>query len=225
MTVKSADPSVAFLIESEMKDWEIPPTDVPMLLAQTARSLDTVTKLTQYEDEKANRLLTAVAFISAFVATLFGTIPNRFPPGSITKLWHDGIHVRAVVLGCVYGLFCLYGLLIGIGVAMIIHGVRPRFIVPRGWVSGKKPKSLLFFQRIAETDPAQWAQSYCQTSARDVESTYIKNSIVETYLISQKIGLKVKWLKRGVGFFFAGALVVITLVGVIVFSLVTTAAP
>ena len=154
------EPNVPVLIGSELEGWTVVPNDLPLFLAQPARSLDTVTKLTQYEDEKANRLLTAIAFISAFVATLFGTIPSRFPPGSIVKLWHEGIHVRAVALGAVYGFFCLYAVLIGIGVAMIVHGVRPRFVNPRGWRSGTKPKSLLFFQGIAETDPVKWAQAY-----------------------------------------------------------------
>src|ERR1700748_1466603 len=105
------------MIESQLENWVVAESDMPQLLTQTARSLDTVTKLTQYEDEKANRLLTAIAFISAFVASLFATIPNRFPPGSIGVLWKEGIHARAIVLGSVYVLFCAYSVLVGIGVA------------------------------------------------------------------------------------------------------------
>ena len=107
MTPKTLTPVVPAAIESQLNDWNVDPSDMSQLLTQTARSLDTVTKLTQYEDEKANRLLSAIAFLSAFVASLFATIPNRFPPGSICKLWNEGIHARSILLGSVYELVCM----------------------------------------------------------------------------------------------------------------------
>jgi hypothetical protein len=178
------DAPVAIL--AELEEWKVDSTTVQVLLAQTARSLDTVTKLTQYEDEKANRLLTAIAFISAFVASLFATIPNRFPPGSIGVLWKEGIHARAIVLGSVYVLFCAYSVLVGIGVAMIVHAVRPRFEEPKAWKSGNKPKSLLFFQRIIEADPAEWVRAFSQATSDELSLAYIKNAVFETISLPRK---------------------------------------
>jgi hypothetical protein len=194
-------------------------------LSQTARSLDTVTKLTQYEDEKANRLLTAIAFLSAFVATLFATIPSRFPPGSIDKLWNEGLHVRSMLLRADYGLFCLYAVLVSVGVSMILYAVQPRFNVPKQTKSKKGPKSLLFFQFIIETAPEEWGKAFSDLTSHDLEMRYVKNSIVETYLVAQKIPLKIKWVKRGVRCFVAAALVVTGLACSIIVTLVTTAAP
>lgn len=225
MSAQSRKSSVASLIGAELDGWVASQGDLSLLLVQTARSLETVTKLTQYEDEKANRLLTAIAFVSAFVATLFATIPSRFPPGSITLLWSQSIHYRAVVLASVYVLFCIYAVLIGLGVAFIVHGVRPRFMTPKDWRSGEKPKSLLFFQRIIETEPTEWARAFSQVTGDDLSMVYIKNSIMETYLIAQKIDLKVRWLTRGVACFFSAAVVVIPLICAIVLTLLTTANP
>jgi hypothetical protein len=225
MTKQNSNVDAPVAILAELEGWQVDPATVQVLLAQTARSLETVTKLTQYEDEKANRLLSAIAFISAFVASLFATIPSRFPPGSIGTLWHEGIHARAILLGCVYLLFCAYSVLVGIGVAMIVHAVRPRFEEPKAWKSGNKPKSLLFFQRIIEADPTEWVRAFSQGTSDELSSAYIKNSVFETHLIATKIQLKVKWLKRGVSCFFLAALVVIALVCTIVLTLVTTTVP
>ena len=226
MRSKTAEPNVPLLIETQLKDWELASDgDLSIFVAQTARSLDTVSKLTQYEDEKANRLLTAIAFLSAFVASLFATIPVRFPPGSISKLWNEGIHVRAMLLTSVYGLFCIYAVVVGIGVALIVHGVRPRFVNPKDWKSDATPKSMLFFQRIVETHPEKWAEAFSMRNGKEISLLYIKNSIVETYLVAQKISVKIKWLKRGVGCFFIAALVVPALVVAIVATLITTTAP
>lgn len=225
MTSKTEQSPVPVAIESQLNNWNVDPKDMPQLLTQTARSLDTVTKLTQYEDEKANRLLTAIAFLSAFVASLFATIPTRFPPGSIGKLWNEGIHVRSILLGSVYGWFCLYATLVSVGVAMILYGVQPRFNIPRDPTRKKAPKSLLFFKHIIASDPEEWGKAFSEPSSHDLEMRYVKNSIVETYLVAEKIPVKIKWVTLGVKFFFAAALVVIALACSIVLTLVTTAAP
>jgi hypothetical protein len=225
MASKAEQPAVPVVIESQLNSWTVDQNDMPQLLAQTARSLDTVTKLTQYEDEKANRLLTAIAFLSAFVATLFATIPNRFPPGSIDKLWNEGLHVRSMLLESDYGLFCLYAVLVSVGVSMILYGVQPRFNLPKVPTSKKGPKSLLFYRFIIETVPEEWGKAFSGVSSHDLEMQYVKNSIVETYLVAQKIPVKIKWVTRGVRCFLAAALVVTVLACSIVVTLVTTAAP
>jgi len=213
------------MIESQLENWVVAESDMPQLLTQTARSLDTVTKLTQYEDEKANRLLTAIAFLSAFVASLFATIPSRFPPGSIDKIWNEGLHVRSMLLESVYILFCTYAVLVSIGVATILYGVQPRFNLPKRPSKKKGPKSLLFFKYIADSAPEEWGKAFSEPSSHDLEMRYVRNSIVETYLVAEKITLKIKWVTLGVRLFLAAALIVAVLACSIVITLITTAAP
>lgn len=208
-----------------LNNWQPKSTDIPTIVGLTARSLDTVTKLTQYEDEKANRLLTAIAFLSAFVGALFTTIPNRFPTASIGLLWGIGMHIRSFILATVYFSFLTYAVLVAIGAAFTIWAVMPRFKTSKNWKSTREPKSFLFFERIAEMNPAYWGEAFANRSGDELNLDYAKQSIAETYLISNKIGDKVGWLKIGVRFFFAAAIVVALFVVLTVITLVFTPVP
>jgi len=234
----SEDETVLAVVK-ELDAWRPSNDELSEIVAVTARTLDTVSRLTQYEDEKANRILAAIAFVSAFVGALFGTIPSRFPPTSIALLWASGIHWRSALLASSYLLFSCYALLVAIGLAMVLWAVTPRFKTSAGWKAAaaianepgwkkdltKRPKSLLFYERIAETHPTMWAREFSVNSAYDIELTYAKNSIAESHLVSDKIRYKVKWLTRGVRLFFCAAIIVSFLIVSVVMNLVVTPLP
>src|SRR6266481_9094546 len=94
-------------------------------------SLETVTHLTEYEDEKANRLFTAMTFLSALVAVLFAAIIDKCPASRISMLQAAGYRFSAVSVMVVYLLFVLYFLLMGIGATMTMLAIRPTFRIPK----------------------------------------------------------------------------------------------
>jgi hypothetical protein len=219
------DGNAAPRIAAKLKEWTPDRSNIDLLVTLTARSLDTVSKLTQYEDEKANRILTPIAFLSAFVASLFAIVPAHFPAGSVGILMHEGIYYRAVLLALAYWLFGLYALLVGVGVAFVLHGVKPQFNASKAAGKTVEPKSLLFFKKIIEADPEDWANAFTSRSTEELAVMYVKNSISETYLVSEKIEKKLKSVAIGVRLFWCAALVVIALVPDIVTLLGTTRLP
>ena len=142
-----------------LKDWSIAPGDLSEMYAATQRSLDTVTHLTEYEDDKANRILTAMAFLSAFAAVIFAVVPSRYPLSFPFMLFRTGSRWEACLLIASYVGFVFYAVALIIGVAFVLRGMSPRFNIPDGWrpdgnsADGKKPVSRLFFAKIAEVSP------------------------------------------------------------------------
>jgi hypothetical protein len=192
-----------------LKTWAVPGGDDLLAFSQAAqRSLDAVTHLTEYEDDKANRILTAMAFMSAFAAVIFAVVPSRYPLSMPLILLRAGAQADAFFLLAVYGSFIAFALTLTIGVAFVLHAVRPRFNVPKAWKpDGTKPASLLFFEKIVEVSPADWANAFVGAQKSDLLATQVKNSVLETYLIAEKIEAKMRWLSIGVKLFFASTII------------------
>jgi hypothetical protein len=62
-----------------------------------------------------------------------------------------------------------------------------------------------------EVSGKDWAGAFTQSSPADLRQNYAKNSILESYLIAQKIPRKLRPLKRGVWLFFASTVVLVVL--------------
>jgi hypothetical protein len=189
---------------SVLKEWTIPEGDLQDIFQATQRSLDTVTHLTEYEDDKANRVLTPMAFVSALAGVTFVVIPSRYPLSAPLIFFRSGLTWQALLLSATYLAFSIYALFLIIGVAMILNGVRPTFNVPTTWKrEGSTPASRLFFEKIAEVSPTDWARFFTTATKSDLMSAYIKDAVLESHLIAQKIGLKLNRLKSGFKWLFA----------------------
>lgn len=218
---KQLRPDAAAQIALVLKDWSIQGGDLEGFTQAAQRSLDTVTHLTEYQDDKANRILTAMAFMSAFAAVIFAVVPSRYPLSVLQLLLRDGLRPEACLLFALYGVFVLYALTLTIGVVFVLHAVRPRFNVPRGWKpEGSKPASYLFFEKIVEVSPTDWANAFVGTKKEDLLNAQVKNAVMETYLIAQKIGVKMKWLSLGVKLFVASTIVLAILLPLIAATVV-----
>jgi hypothetical protein len=168
-------------------------------------SLETVTHLTEYEDEKANRILAAMAFLSAFAAIVFSVFAEKFHPGSLMELSLTRHYYTCACIGVVYLAFLVYCAQIVIGASLCNRAVRPRFFVPKSWSgssSGSKPASFLFFQKILETGAKNWGSTFASLTPLELKREYTINCIVETYLIAEKIRVKLKPLQTGIGYFW-----------------------
>jgi hypothetical protein len=206
------EPDPAKEIFDVLKNW-VKPSDLDKFKDLTGKSLDTVTHLTEYEDEKANRILTAMAFISAFAGVLFAAVVGRYSTSYLQQLWKAS-HWRFILLTSGYALFCLYALAVSVGVFWSLYGMKVRFNVPKGWkAAGSRPNSFLFFEKIIEVSPADWARAFTgtttATTAEDLVFEYVKNNILETYLIAQKIPIKLRSLRKANTLYIASACILV----------------
>ena len=223
---KEAPSDAAAQIALKLKNWSIPPEHLSEMFEATQRSLETVTHLTEYEDDKANRILTTMAFLSAFAAVIFAIVPSRYPLSFPVMLMRTGFRRDAYLLFGTYGGFVVYAMTLILGVVFILHGMRPRFNVPKGWKpDGSKPGSYLFFAKIVEVSPTDWANSFLNADKDELLSGYVKNSVLETYLIAQKIVPKIKWLKRGVTLFQVSTIILAMLLPLVVGTLALVPEP
>src|SRR5262249_47944123 len=149
-----------------LKSWT--PSDdqeLSTLLELSKRSLDEVTRLTEYEDGKANRILAAMAFLSALAGVLFARFVEKYHVLFLNGPWTNSLPLMGV-----YILFFLYILCLVRGVILVIYAVKPRFNVPADWVKGTgKPGSFLFFQQIINVKPAEWAKAFSNRNARELK--------------------------------------------------------
>src|SRR5690606_11119719 len=87
------------------------------------------------------------------------------------------------------------------GAVCVVFAVKPRFNIPHDW--GKdpgKPSSFLFFRQIVKVTPKAWADAFADKTrtVEDLQRDYIKNAILETYLIAEKVREKLVYLEPGV---------------------------
>ena len=166
--------------------------------AKLAReSLNEVKSLTDYQDGKATRLLTILTFLSAFSGVLFGKIADTYP---IHKLWGDSsIAVwQKLLVSTSYLSFCCFLLTAAFGALITFYAIRTRFKFPQSSVAGA-PKSHLFFMGIMSAAPENWSAAFLAENPKkvrpDLQVEYLKNYIVETYLVSAKLADKLKYLE------------------------------
>jgi hypothetical protein len=191
---------------------ELKSDQIDEILPLAKWSLESVTHLTEYEDEKANRILTAVAFLSALVSVAFAAIVQRYPFSVAGEVKGVSIHSHSVVLLIVYCLFAFYFVLLTVGAAFTLYAVRPQFRIPTTWARTKtEPGSFLFFKEILNVSGKNWGRSFTETDSKKLKAEYAKNSVLETYLIAQKIPKKLRPLKKGIWLFFASTAVLIVL--------------
>lgn len=202
------------------------PEQIEAILPLAKWSLDAVTHLTEYEDEKANRIMTAVAFLSAIVSVAFAAIIQRYPLSTVAEIKGFGFHVNSVLLAVLYILFGFYFCLLTIGSAFTLYAVRPQFRIPSAWGRTKTtPGSFLFFNEILNVSGKNWGRSFTQSAAEILTTEYAKNAIFETYLIAQKIPLKLRPLKRGIACFFLSTVILIALLPLCAFTVAYREAP
>jgi hypothetical protein len=177
-------------------------------------SLETVTHLTEYEDEKANRILTAMAFLSALAALVFAALAEKFPAPYLAGLVHSGQYARASLLAIAYLSFGIFCIQVVLGSIFCLNAIRPQFNTPAQWSKapkGRAPASFLFFQKILEAGPQDWAASCVTQSVNDLKREYLKNCILETFLISEKIQKKLRPLQAGINQFYFSAFTLLVL--------------
>lgn len=196
-----SDDVIKLLVDTIRKT---PVADAAELTKKTGiaeKSLRDVVHLTEYEDEKANRILTAVAFLSAFAAVLFTETMGDFPFAAPTPggcAWQ--IHV--IYPYFYYWSFAAYALLMTWGAVLVIKGIGPFFNIPAIIETGDKVKSLLFFKLILGATPQAWAENYRDKTPQQLEQQLFENYVVESYLVAGKIPYKIAFVELGTKYFY-----------------------
>jgi hypothetical protein len=209
-----------------LNDWGGPDDDEDLdgLLQLTERSLKEVKSLTEYEDQKAQRILAAEAFLAALAGALFALVFRQVSEAGGSYPTGIAIVVSAVQTLAI-GLFYVYAFLVVVGAAAIIYAIRPKFNVPNRWDAGtsnKLPKSFLFFEKILEPNQAQWAEAFTGHTLNQLKLAYIKNAIFETWVVAEKIDYKVRLLKRGVAaLFISNVVLAVWIVDVVVLAVIS----
>lgn len=186
-------------ISAELKQLAPGPDDIENALKVARESLDEVTAQTDYQDGKATRLLTIVTFLSAFSGLAFNRLADGYPLSMIA--WTDrSLSAISVAIIVSYLLFASFALFATAGALVTFHAIRARFRYPRAAARDKPPVSMLFWMPISRTQPNRWAKAFLDPAdaiktASELKVEYLKNYILETYLIAAKVADKVRFLE------------------------------
>ncbi len=197
--VPLADASAIAVIADELKTFSETDKDKLADALKLARqSLDEVMAQTEYQDGKATRLLTILTFMSAFSGLLFNRLVDGYP---ISQLgWETaGLIAASLLVVSSYLCFAFFAICAVAGALVTFHAIRARFRYPKEPASHGRVGSLLFYQPISRTHPQDWARSYKDPGTEAIrlglESEYLKNYIIETYLVAAKVADKMRFLE------------------------------
>ena len=169
--------------------------DPKLLLDRAKDSLEEARKQTEYQDAKAGRLLTIVAFLTAAVGTVFGKFMDLYPLHNDAAL----VSWTSFWVGATYLLFGIYLLLVAAGALVMFHAMSTRFVWPPGGSNLADKNdivSVLFYQSIIRTKPEAWGKLFAGDQAT-LMRTYYKNYATEAYLIASKVADKLRYLDPG----------------------------
>lgn len=167
--------------------------DAKLLMDRAKDSLEEVRKQTEYQDGKAGRLLTIVAFLTAAVGTVFGKFIDVYPLHGAPSAGATSWWVTSTYL-----LFGIYLLLVAAGAMVTFQAMSTRFVWPKGSNLADKDHvlSLLFFKEIIRTRPEAWGRAFAGDK-NELPQMYYKNYVTEAYLIATKVADKIRYLDPG----------------------------
>ncbi|MGE4306951.1 MAG: hypothetical protein AB7E24_23310 [Novosphingobium sp.] len=163
-------------------------------------SLEEAKKQTEYQDDKASRLLTVTSFVGALSGVLLASFLDRYPLDKVPPLTSE----QGLTLAAGYFAFLLFTLFALFGGVVTFHATRTRFKYskkPQATDPDKPAKSMLFYQEIIAVSPQGWADSFVTVdqagtpALRDgLQEAYFRNYVMEAYLIAAKTADKLRYL-------------------------------
>ena len=177
-----------------LRDWEIPEGREQAVHDLALASLDHVKGSTEYDDARA--LLTIVAFLTALAGAVFNRFSSTYELPRWYQIAHNGHFVWPALT---YALFGAYAVLVAISAFVIFGAMKPTMFGDGGARSDARgADSMSFHAQLLDTHPRIWGQSFVELTG-DRHSTgdkltaqYAKQYILETYLVAEKIAVKLK---------------------------------
>ena len=169
------------------------------------QSLAEVKAQTEYQDQKATRLLTVTTFLSALSGALFSRFEDAYPIDTIANQSCG----TAALLCCGYAAFAAFVVLSLSGALVTFHGTRTRFKYPPYQTTEeqeKDPESLLFYGGVIRSRPRAWIKGWVIAGADgdpegkpmlrdDLRQRYFRHLVSETYLVAAKTADKLRFLE------------------------------
>lgn len=169
------------------------------------QSLDEVKGQTEYQDQKATRLLTVATFLIALSGLLFTRFQDSYPLGALSTLSLGG-YLLALASYALFGAFVIAALS---GALVTFHATRTRFKYPPFETASKQeedPKSLVFYSALVRVRPRAWANAWVATGVAEADhlapalradlfQRYFQNLVGETYLVAAKTADKLRYLQ------------------------------
>jgi hypothetical protein len=203
-------PKIAKDIEEALSNLDEQNTEnLQSYIERGRESLDEVKGLTEYQDQKATRLLTIIAFLSALSGALFSKFIDLYPLRTSPSGFP--FHLGTVLVLSTYLLFALFILSAIAGALVIFHATRTKFKYPteQQHVDRTGKESYLFYSDIVSSSPTAWAKSFVRSKGfvRDggqresygvmpeLPLRYLKNYVLESYLVACKVADKLRYLQ------------------------------
>jgi len=163
----------------------------------------------KHEDGKAQRIMTAMAFLTAAAGLIFAELSQV---GIGTSLKFPIFSSYAYIPVC----FFAFVVTMLIGTLFFLAALGPAFNVPKLWRKKDKksyPRSLLFSQLILQGTQEEWKKHWEEHGVDDLQVEIAKNYMTEAYLLAEKVNFKVRNMSFGKLFYklslgFLGLLVV-----------------
>lgn len=174
----------------------------------TKEIFDHLYEMLRHEDEKANRILGAMAFITLAAAAL--AIP--FFEGSI------GIDLEFFYVSLGVFLFFVFLILVTIGTLFLLAALGPLTNIQTVWVEpsekDKEPRipSLLYFKEISAKSIEEWTGYFRETDDKDLCEKICNDHIVKTYTLANRTKYKAKCIKSSKVFYRASLIVLLLFV-------------
>jgi hypothetical protein len=233
-TVNATDTTIR--LSQATKGWgNLDKDEIDQALKLARESVDEAKAQTEYQDQKATRLLTIITFVSALSAALFSRFADAYPIPQPPWPYFD---FRIIAVGVAYAAFALFVLSAAAGALVTFHAIRTRFKYPEPDLAKQEedPKSQIFYAAMVSVTPEAWARSYVAPTApaaafeirSDLKERYLRNYIIESYLVAAKTADKLRYLEpaqRLLAFSLGCLLVWLALVGAINLTMQSTKAP
>lgn len=185
--------------KTALQDMSAPELSLDDAIDLAKASLSEVKAQTEYQDQKATRLLTVTTFLSALSGALFARFSANYPLTLVDRLdtgW------RFALIGA-YLTFVLFVLAAVGGALVTFHATRTRFKYSKEATAKRQVEptgSFLFFREIIRVSPEGWAKSFVEVKqSRPVlrsrlKEEYFKNYVMESYLVAAKTADKLRYL-------------------------------
>jgi hypothetical protein len=169
------------------------------------QSLAEVKAQTEYQDQKATRLLTITTILSALSGALFSRFEDAYPIDTVT-IQPLG---SALLLGFGYATFVAFVIASLSGALVTFHATRTRFKYPPYQTieeQERDPESLLFYGGLIRSRPRAWMRGWVTAGANgdaedklalrgDLQQRYFRHLVSETYLVAAKTADKLRYLE------------------------------
>ncbi|HKP52055.1 MAG TPA: hypothetical protein VJ183_05325 [Chloroflexia bacterium] len=180
-----------------------PDADDRLKLAET--TFKTIIDANKHTDDKASRILSAIAFLTAAVTTIYTRVLT-------TELNLDvfGLQVSASLMA-----FASYIIFVAVGSMFYIAalGAGALNLPSRFRSHDRQADSLLFFWRIARLKEEEWTKHWDDHTVAQLQFQMTQNYIQEARLVAQTVQSNTVWLAWGSTFFKLAILSLLVLAG------------